>query len=97
MNLNRLLVKLLIKTKQFVPDSNEGYIFEYDNQFIPTDKYDSKQSYKKADGYFPSIASISSFPVYIKNRNGNSQVKYKQDETLASKWIKHGKQQILKR
>jgi len=82
MNLNRLLVKLLIKTKQLVPDSKEGYIFEYDNQFIPTDKYDSKRSYKKADGYFPGIASISNFPVYVENRNGNSHVKYKQDETL---------------
>ena len=82
MSLNRLLVKLLIQTKQLVPDSNKGYIFEYDNQFIPTDKYDSKRSYKKADGYFPGIASVSNFPVYIENRNGNSHVKYRQDEIL---------------
>jgi len=31
---------------------------------------------------FPGIASIGNFPVYIENRNGNSNVKYKQDETL---------------
>ena len=61
---------------------HEGYIFDYDNQFIPTDKYDSKRSYKHADGYFPRIASIGNFPVYIENRNGNSNVKYKQEETL---------------
>ncbi len=81
MDMNHLLVNLLVKTKQLLTGSN-GYIFDYDNQFIPTEKYDSKRSYKKADGYFPVIASIGNFPVYIENRNGNSHVKYKQDETL---------------
>jgi len=41
-----------------------------------------KRSYKREDGYFPSIASIDNFPVFIEGRNGNSNVKYKQDETL---------------
>lgn len=81
MDMNHLLVNLLVKTKQLLTGSN-NCIFDYDNQFIPTDKYDSKRSYKKADGYFPGIASIGNFPVYIENRNGNSHVKYKQDETL---------------
>jgi hypothetical protein len=81
MKMNKLLVKLLVQTGQLSP-KNEGYIFDYDNQFIPTDKYDSKRSYKQADGYFPGIASIGNFPVYIENRNGNSNVKYMQDETL---------------
>lgn len=80
-NMNQLMVKLLVKTKQLLTHRND-YIFDYDNQFIPTGKYDSKRSYKKADGYFPGIASIDNFPVYIENRNGNSHVKYKQDETL---------------
>ncbi len=79
--MNSLMVKLLLKTKQLFP-KQDGYIFDYDNQFIPTGKYDSKRSYKKADGYFPWIASIGNIPVYIENRNGNSHVKYKQDETL---------------
>ena len=81
MTMNNLMVKLLMQTGQLSPDNN-GYIFDYDNQFIPTEKYDSKRSYKKADGYFPGIASINNHPVYIENRNGNSQVKYKQDQTL---------------
>jgi len=81
MDMNQLMVKLLIKTKQ-LSTGNNGYILDYDNQFIATGKYDSKRSYKKADGYFPGIASIGNFPVYIENRNGNSHVKYKQDETL---------------
>jgi len=79
--MNRLMVKLLTQTGQ-LSSAHEGYVFDYDNQFIPTEKYDSKRSYKKADGYFPGIASIGNFPVYIENRNGNSNVKYKQDETL---------------
>ena len=79
--MNQLMVKLLVKTEQ-LSGGNNGYIFDYDNQFIPTGKYDSKRSYKKADGYFPGIASIGNLPVYIENRNGNSHVKYKQDETL---------------
>ncbi|MEA1877869.1 MAG: IS1380 family transposase [Bacteroidota bacterium] len=79
--MNSLMVKLLLKTKQLSP-KQDGYIFDYDNQFIPTGKYDSKRSYKKSDGYFPGIASIGNIPVYIENRNGNSHVKYKQDETL---------------
>ena len=81
MNMNKLLVRLAVQTGQLLP-KNDNYIFDYDNQFIPTDKYDSKWSYKHADGYFPGIASIGNFPVYIENRNGNSNVKYKQDETL---------------
>jgi hypothetical protein len=81
LKMNKLMVDLLLLTGQLNP-KHEGYIFDYDNQFIPTEKYDSKRSYKHADGYFPGIASINNFPVYIENRNGNSNVKYKQDETL---------------
>jgi len=79
--MNELMVRLLVQTKQLTPNK-KGYVFDYDNQFIPTEKYDSKRSYKKADGYFPGIASIGNHPVYIENRNGNSNVKYKQSETL---------------
>ncbi len=81
MKLNELRIELLIHCKQLSPN-NQDYIFDYDNQFIPTAKYDSKRSYKKADGYFPGIATIGNHPVYIENRNGNSNVKYKQDQTL---------------
>ena len=81
MGLNKLLVELLVQTGE-LSSKETDYIFDYDNQFIPTDKYDSKRSYKQADGYFPGIASINNFPVYIENRNGNSNVKYKQAQTL---------------
>jgi hypothetical protein len=81
MAMNNLMVKLLVQSRQLKPDNDE-YIFDYDNQFMPTEKFDSKRSYKKADGYFPGIASINNHPVYIENRNGNSNVKYRQSETL---------------
>ena len=80
MKMNNLLVNLLVLTNQ-LDTNNKDYVLDYDNQFIPTDKYDSKRSYKKAEGYFPGIASINNLPVYIENRNGNSNVKYKQEET----------------
>jgi len=80
------MVKLLVLTNQLSSKCND-YIFDYDNQFIPTDKHDSKRSYKHANGYFPGIASIDNLPVYIENRNGNSNVKYKQDETLKRAYV----------
>lgn len=79
--MNKLMVELLLLAGQ-LDAKCKGYVFDYDNQFIPTEKYDSKRGYKHADGYFLGIASINNFPVYIENRNGNSNVKYKQDETL---------------
>jgi hypothetical protein len=81
MDMNRLMVKLLLHLGQLSP-TNREYTFDYDNQFIPTGKYDAKRSYKHADGYFPGIASINNMPVYFENRNGNSNVKFKQEETL---------------
>jgi hypothetical protein len=80
-NMNRLMVKLLVHLGQLSP-AQKDLTFDYDNQFIPNDKYDSKRSYKHADGYFPGIASINNMPVYFENRNGNSNVKFKQEDTL---------------
>jgi len=81
MRMNRLMLGLQVHTGQ-LSSQTKDYILDYDNPFIPTDKYDSKRSYKHADGYFPGIASIGNYPVYIENRNGNSNVKYQQEQTL---------------
>ena len=43
--LYELLLKSLLKTKQISPKT--GYTLDYDNQVIPTEKYDSKKIYKK--------------------------------------------------
>ena len=78
--LNKLLLKIQKELKLI--DTDNEYVLDFDHQFIPTGKYDSKKSYKKKDGYFPGIASINDLPVYIENRNGNSNVKYLQYETI---------------
>lgn len=78
--LNSLNIKSLLLTKQLV--SGESYDFDYDNQIIPTDKYDTKCTYKKVNGYCPGIATIDNKIVYIENRDGNANVKFEQAATL---------------
>lgn len=79
-NLNALNIKSLVLTKQLV--AGESYDFDYDNQIIPTDKYDTKRTYKKVNGYCPGIATIDNKIVYIENRDGNANVKFEQAATL---------------
>lgn len=54
--LNQLNLEILLKTKQLA--SGKSYDLDFDNQFIPCEKYDSKKSYKMKRGYFPSKATI---------------------------------------
>ncbi|MDO9153529.1 MAG: IS1380 family transposase [Paludibacter sp.] len=79
-NLNNLNIKSLLLTKQLI--AGESYDFDYDNQIIPTDKYDTKRTYKKVNGYCPGIATIDNKIVYIENRDGNANVKFEQAATL---------------
>ena len=78
--LNRTNIRLL-KELGLLQAYNE-YTFDYDNQVIATEKYDAKRTYKQCDGYQPGVATIEDMIVYIENRNGNSQAKYLQEETL---------------
>jgi len=78
--MNKLMVKML-KELKLIKGGNE-YDFDYDNQIINNEKYDSRKTYKMKNGYFPGVASINEMVVYIENRNGNSNVKYLQEETL---------------
>jgi len=71
---------MLLQSKILQP--NRLYDFDFDHQFIPCEKYDSKKGYKMRQGYFPGVASIGKQIVYIENRNDNSNVKFKQLETL---------------
>ena len=79
--LNSLNIKSLILTKQLI--TGESYDFDYDNQIIPTEKYDTKRTYKNVNGYCPGIATIDNKIVYIENRDGNANVKFEQATTLA--------------
>jgi hypothetical protein len=78
--LNSLLLKALLQLGMV--NENEPVVFDYDNQFIATEKYDATYSYKKANGYFPGIAQLNLHPFYIENRDGNASVKLDQAETL---------------
>lgn len=78
--LNELNMIFLAKTQQLKPATE--YTLDYDNQFIPCEKYDAKKSYKMKHGYFPAIATIGKNIIYFENRNGNTNVKFKQQETL---------------
>ena len=79
-NLNAMNLEMLLRSKTLKP--NQYYDFDFYNQFIPCEKYDSKKGYKMKDGYFPGVATIGKHIVYFENRNGNSNVKFKQAETL---------------
>jgi hypothetical protein len=79
-SLNDLMVKALRLTGQL--SSGASYDLDYDNQVIPTEKWDAATTYKKYYGYQPGIASIDNMPVYIEGRNGNSQATFEQAATL---------------
>ena len=78
--LNGLLLKALLQLG--VVNKEQPVTFDYDNQFIETEKYDATYSYKKANGYLPGIAQINLHPFYIENRDGNANLKFEQAETL---------------
>lgn len=78
--LNDLLVKALRTAGQL--EQGTSYDLDYDNQIIPTEKWDAVKTYKKCYGYQPGIASIDHMPVYIEGRGGNSQATFAQAKTL---------------
>ena len=55
---------------------------DFDHQFIPAHKFDAKYSYKQDFGYFPGWASIGGIIVGDENRDGNTNVRFHQEDTL---------------
>lgn len=80
--LNQLNIESLLLTNQL--QTGKLYDFDYDNQFIEHDKYDSQLGYKKKKGYFPGIATLGDKIVYVENRDENAHVKTDQAETLSN-------------
>jgi hypothetical protein len=91
--LNALNLDMLLQSKTLQP--NRLYDFDFDHQFIPCEKYDSKKGYKMKQGYFPGVASIGKNMVFIENRNGNSNVKFKQSDTLQAAYEMLERKNIL--
>ena len=78
--LNKLNISILKHTGLL--KEGEYYNFDFDNEVLKTEKYDSKKTYKMANGYFPGMATIQGKPVYFENRDGNMNVKTDQHELL---------------
>lgn len=78
--MNNLLVNSLLATG-LLQKGNE-YDLDFDHQFIETEKYDAKRTYKKFLGYGPGIAVINDTIVGIENRDGNTNVRFHQKDTL---------------
>ena len=57
--LNTLLIKALISTGEL--NEVESYDVDFDHQFLETEKYDAKPTYKKFLGYRPGIYVIGDF------------------------------------
>lgn len=78
--LNVLLLDGLLATGQL----KEGgeYDVDFDHQFIETEKYDAKPTYKKFLGYRPGVAVIGDMIVGMENSDGNTNVRFHQQDTL---------------
>lgn len=77
---NGLLLDMLLRTGQL--KKGQAVTLDFDHQFIPTEKYDAKYSYKKSKGYFPGIATVGGLIVGVENRDGNANVRFRQERTL---------------
>ena len=62
--------------------SDTGKNYDFDHQFIETEKYDAKHTYKKFLGYRPGVAVIGDLIVGIENSDGNTNVRFHQKDTL---------------
>ena len=78
--LNELNIKIMIKLELLKPGG--VYDYDFDNEVLGTEKFDSKRSYKQKNGYFPGMATLNGMPVYFENRDGNMNVKTSQAELL---------------
>jgi hypothetical protein len=83
-NHNQLLldinIKLLKQIKAFNPASN---VLDYDNTITFTEKADSKMTYKREYGYQPGVCLLNEdYVLFVENRNGNSDAKSFQADTL---------------
>lgn len=81
-NVNTKMNAFLISCAKFFDIlPNEDLVYDFDHQFIPTQKYDATYGYKKEKGYFPAVVSVCGLPLYIEGRNGNCNVKTAQLNT----------------
>ena len=78
--LNTLLLRMIRRMGLIKAGSHVD--LDFDHQFVPARKFDAKYSYKQDHGYFPGWASIGGIIVGGENRDGNTNVKFHQEDTL---------------
>ena len=72
--LNTLLLNCMFASGQL--KEGEMYYVDFDHQFIETEMYDAKPTYKKFLGYRPGVAVIGDLIVGIENSDGNTNVPF---------------------
>lgn len=83
---NDLLIEALLAQGQL--KAGEQYDMDFDHLFLETEKYDTKMTYKKFNGYSPGVAMIGDLIVGIENRDGNANVRFHQQDTLERFFIR---------
>ena len=78
--LNTLLLRMIRRMGLIKAGSHVD--LDFDHQFVPAHKFNTKYSYKHDHGYFPGRASIGGIIVGGENRDGNTNVKFHQEDTL---------------
>ena len=78
--LNTLLLRMIRRMRLIKVGSHVD--LDFDHQFVPAHKFDAKYSYKQDFGYFPGWASIGGIIVGGENRDGNTNVRFHQEDTL---------------
>ena len=78
--LNILLLRMIRRMGLIKAGSHVD--LDFDHQFVPAHKFDAKYSYKQDHGYFPGWASIGGIIVGGENRDGNTNVRFHQEDTL---------------
>ena len=78
--LNTLLLRMIRQMGLIKASSHVD--LDFDHQFVPAHKFDAKYSYKQDHGYFPGWASIGGIIVGGENRDGSTNVKFHQEDTL---------------
>ena len=77
--MNEHLLKSLMSTGEL--RKGQRYV-DISHQFIATEKYDAKSTYKKFTGYSLGIVVIGDHIVGIENCDGNTNVRFHQQDTL---------------
>ena len=78
--LNTLLLRMIRRMGLIKAGSHVD--LDFDHQFVPAHKFDAKYSYKQDHGYFLGWASIGGIIVGGENRDGNTNVRFHQEDTL---------------